>query len=223
MVRWFKDRESFEYFRSNKQMKMTKPTLWVVWVVCALFLVSLISVVCGQRCINDANWEDMGRDGCVNFVANAEESSWSGAAWACFQYEYAGRYAQLLRFRDTSQDVADASFDALYARFYANTMYMDKVWVNVYRGGDSTPSRSANVHGYKMWLKPSYTNPYTPYRFLPQNGNMDGTYYYRWKDGEPNDWQERCYDVWIDKDSDSGLNDELCTSNRHYSCQMPAL
>ena len=90
MVRWFKDRESFEYFRSNKQMKMTKPTLRVVWVVCALFLVSFTSVVCGQRCINNANWEDMGRDGCVNFVANAEENSWTGAAYACFQYEYAG-------------------------------------------------------------------------------------------------------------------------------------
>ena len=117
MVKWFKDHESFEYFRSNKQMKMTKPTLRVVWVVCALFLVSFTGVICVQRCINNANWEDMGRDGCVNFVANAEESSWPGAAYACFQYEYAGRYAQLLRFRDTSQDVADASFDALYARF----------------------------------------------------------------------------------------------------------
>ena len=121
---------------------------------------------------------------------------------------------------DTSQDVADASFDALYVRFVQKKMYMEKVWVNVYRGGGSEPSKSANMHGYKTWVNtPRLDHLYTPYRFLPEND-----YYYRWKHGEPNDWRERCYDVWIDKGvGNSGLNDELCISNRHYACQMPAL
>ena len=130
-----------------------------------VLLVSVISVVRGQRCIADANWVDMGRDGCVNFVAGVNgvvrTNNWAGAAIDCTYYEHAGRRAQLLRFRDGSQNDADASFDALYQKFYDNRFYMDKVWVNVYRGGDSTPSRTANIHGYDTWLKttPHWTHP----------------------------------------------------------------
>ena len=132
---WFKDRESFEYFRSNKQMikrKSMKPALSPVFASFLVLLVSVIGVVRGQRCPPDANWEDMGRDGCVNFVAGAATNSWSGAAYACIQYESGGRYAQLLRFRDGSQNDADASFNALYARFYAKRLYTDKMWVNIW-------------------------------------------------------------------------------------------
>ena len=142
--------------------KSMKPALSPVFASFLVLLVSVIGVVRGQRCPPDANWEDMGRDGCVNFVAGAATNSWSGAAYACVQYESGGRYAQLLRFRDGSQNDADASFNALYAKF---AQYEDAlggyVWVNIYQGSDGSSSRSPSIHVYDTWLKtsPLWTRP----------------------------------------------------------------
>ena len=125
---------------------------------CVLAIVS-VNVVCGQRCKNDPEWEDMGPDGCINFMAEAYGGTFSGTGIHCTSIEHAGRYAQLMRFRDSSQAAADASFDALYLKFKAyNSVLDDKVWVNIYRGGNVV-GRNANQHEYHTWLK--NTIPYT--------------------------------------------------------------
>ena len=136
MVKWFKDRESFEYFRSNKQMKKLK---LAERLVCAslsglLILMFLIGTVHGQRC--PVYWTDFGLDGCVffhtMFQVNSEQE-WHNAI--CTKYaDWAGNTPQLARFRDSSQQAADESYEAFRAQLnYLNTQNQryEDTWFNI--------------------------------------------------------------------------------------------
>ena len=208
-------------------MKKTRPARSLAF---ASFLVLSVSVVRGQRCMPDVEWEDMGRDGCINFKQGNDKISWTLAGLECIKIEYAGRYAQLMRFRDSSQVAADTSFNALYAKFkqYENALG-GYVWVNIYQGSDTGyfDPRSPTIHRYLNWQKtlPYYNPDYTTYNYLPQNGwHIDDQYWYRWKNGEPSSDDERCYEVMIGStNANAGLNDENCGDRHYFACQMPAL
>ena len=69
-------------------MKKTRPARSLAF---ASFLVLSVSVVRGQRCMDDVEWEDRGRDGCINFKQGNDKISWTLAGLECIKIEYAGR------------------------------------------------------------------------------------------------------------------------------------
>jgi hypothetical protein len=159
-------------------------------------------------------------DGCLNTLASedgGDEETWYNAICTRFDHWH-GNTPQLFRFRDSTQEAADASFDKVYSRFGLD--WLGNVWVNIkwnpnynsawdetYWGND----REAHKHQYRT-VERNGERIYHTYSHLPN----------RWKWDEPNDLWEQCLEVMKDG-SRYGLNDEDCGNHNDYWCQVPAL